>query len=133
MAGTIWKNMIPGQHVPGEYDYVKIFSGIPYSTDLITAQYNDVAEDYGYNQKIISIIAICIAVLTCCFTIPMKSFGLEAYNEKQDDDIAKSNQASDIKKTQPSDVKDVNNKNDRTNNDKGTSSDVSDESGNNPV
>jgi hypothetical protein len=30
---------------------------------------------------ILSIIAICIAVLTFCFTIPMKSFGLETFDE----------------------------------------------------
>lgn len=83
MAGTIWKNMILGQHVPGEYGYVKIFSGMPYAIYLLTEQYNDVVEAYGYIQKIISIIAICIAVLTCCFTIPMKSFGLEAYNARR--------------------------------------------------
>lgn len=52
----------------------------------------------------------------------------------QDVEIAKSNQASDIKKTQPSEAEDVNNKNDRTHNDKDTSPDASvDESGNNPV
>lgn len=77
MVGTIWKNMIPGQHVPGEYDYVKIFSGTSYAISLLTEQYNDVVEAYGCIQKIISIIAICIVVLTCCFTIPMKSLVLK--------------------------------------------------------
>ncbi|KAI7897275.1 major facilitator superfamily domain-containing protein [Mucor mucedo] len=80
MAGTIWNNMLPGQiakFVPGEYEYAKIVGSTVYATNLPVEQYNGVVEAYGHIQMILSIIAICIAVLTFCFTIPMKSFGLE--------------------------------------------------------
>ncbi|KAI9482696.1 MAG: major facilitator superfamily domain-containing protein [Benjaminiella poitrasii] len=88
MAGTIWNNMLPGQiakNVPGEYDYAKIVGSIPYANSLPDDQWMGVVNSYGHIQMILSIIAICIAVLTFCFTIPMKSFGLEAYDEKKDD------------------------------------------------
>ncbi|KAI9472256.1 MAG: major facilitator superfamily domain-containing protein [Benjaminiella poitrasii] len=84
MAGSIWNNMLPGQiarHVPGEYDYAKIVGSIPYALSLPKEQYDGVVTAYGFVQKILSIIAICIAIITFCFTIPMKSFGLEGYNE----------------------------------------------------
>lgn len=83
MAGTIWNNMLPGQiakHVPGEYDYAKIVGSTDVILALPTEQYEGVVEAYGYIQMILSIIAMCVAVLTFCFTIPMKSFGLESGN-----------------------------------------------------
>ncbi|KAI7900320.1 major facilitator superfamily domain-containing protein [Cokeromyces recurvatus] len=85
MAGSIWNNMLPGQlakYVPGEYNYEKIVGSIPYALSLPKEQYDGVVTAYGHVQMILSIIAICIAVLTFCFTIPMKSFGLESYNEE---------------------------------------------------
>lgn len=87
MAGTIWNNMLPGQlakHVPGEYDYATIVGSSDAVLKLPLDQYNGVVEAYGYIQMILSIIAMCIAVLTFCFTIPMKSFGLENSSEKSD-------------------------------------------------
>ncbi|KAI8645079.1 major facilitator superfamily domain-containing protein [Parasitella parasitica] len=114
VAGTIWNNMIPSRlakYVPGTYDYAKIVGSIPYAIALPTEQYNGVVEAYGSIQKILSIIAICIAVLTFCFTIPMKSFGLESYdtNEDKDADSAASDQSSDIEKTEVYGVEDVGN------------------------
>ncbi|CAO3633533.1 unnamed protein product [Mucor fragilis] len=113
MAGTIWNNMIPSRlakYVPGEYDYAKIVGSIPYAIALPTEQYNGVVEAYGSIQKILSIIAICIAVLTFCFTVPMKSFGLESYDadKTEDDDTAASDQSSDVEKTEAYGVEDVN-------------------------
>ncbi|KAI8080097.1 major facilitator superfamily domain-containing protein [Gilbertella persicaria] len=84
MAGAIWNNMLPGQiaeHVPGEYDYAKIVGNVVYAQQLPDDQWAGVVQAYGYIQKILSIIALCIAVVTFCFTIPMKSFGLEAHDE----------------------------------------------------
>ncbi|KAI8636729.1 major facilitator superfamily domain-containing protein [Parasitella parasitica] len=69
MAGSIWNNMLPGQitkNVPGEYDYAKI-----------------IGSTYGHVQMILSIITICIAVITFCFTIPMKTFGLENFDTQK--------------------------------------------------
>lgn len=88
MAGTIWNNMLPGQitkYVPGEYDYAKIIGSTAYATTLPDDQWRGVVDAYGHIQMILSIIAMCIAVLTFCFTIPMKSFGLESYDEKAEE------------------------------------------------
>lgn len=119
MAGTIWNNMIPGQlakHVPGEYDYAKIVGSIPYAISLPAEQYNGVVEAYGHIQMILSIIAICIAVLTFCFTIPMKSFGLEEYdldsenkNKNLDEDAAGSDNTSDLEKTRAYEFENISN------------------------
>ncbi|OBZ88275.1 Siderophore iron transporter mirC [Choanephora cucurbitarum] len=82
MAGTIWNNMLPGQiaqHVPGEYNYAKIVGDVTYAQNLPEEQWAGVVHAYGYIQKILSIIALCVAFVTFCFTIPMKSFGLESY------------------------------------------------------
>ncbi|KAI8333506.1 major facilitator superfamily domain-containing protein [Choanephora cucurbitarum] len=84
MAGTIWNNMLPGQiaqHVPGEYNYAKIVGDVTYAQNLPQEQWVGVVHAYGYIQKILSIIALCVAFITFCFTIPMKSFGLESYQE----------------------------------------------------
>jgi hypothetical protein len=84
MAGTIWNNMLPDQiakNVPGEYDYAKIVGSTAYVNTLPDDQWRGVVNAYGHIQMILSIIAICIAVLTFCFTIPMKSFGLETFDE----------------------------------------------------
>ncbi|EIE87916.1 hypothetical protein RO3G_12627 [Rhizopus delemar RA 99-880] len=79
MSGAIWNSMLPGQmakYVPGEYDYAKIVGSTTYAISLPEDQYNGVVKAYGHVQMVLSIIAICIAVLTFCFTVPMKSFGL---------------------------------------------------------
>lgn len=97
MAGTIWNNMLPGQlaqHVPGEYDYAKIVGSTVYATNLPEAQYNGVVTAYGYIQKVLNIISICVAVLTFCFTIPMKSFGLESHNKEGEKEAAGSEHLS---------------------------------------
>jgi hypothetical protein len=89
MAGAIWNSMLPGQlaeHVPGEYDYASIVGSTIVATSLPDDQYAGVVHAYGYVQKILSIIAICIAGLTLLFTLPMKGFGLE----NRDDDEKKS-------------------------------------------
>ncbi|CAO3649545.1 unnamed protein product [Mucor fragilis] len=88
MAGSIWNNMLPGQiakYVPGEYDYTQIVGSVPYALALPTEQYNGVVQAYGHVQMILSIIAICIAVITFCFTIPMKTFGLEDYDAEKEE------------------------------------------------
>lgn len=75
MAGTIWNNMISSRlakYVPGEYNYAKIMGSILYAVSLPTDHYNGVVEAYGSIQKILSIIAICITVLTFCFIIHIK-------------------------------------------------------------
>ncbi|GAA5795869.1 hypothetical protein HPULCUR_001231 [Helicostylum pulchrum] len=98
MAGTIWNNMLPGQlakYVPGEYDYEKIVGSTVYATSLPEDQYNGVVTAYGHIQMVLSIIAICIAVLTFCFTIPMKSFGLESTKDKEGKNTAGSELSSD--------------------------------------
>jgi len=87
MAGTIWNNMLPGQiakYVPGEYDYAKIVGDVLYASALPEPQWEGVVAAYGHVQMVLSIISICIAVLTFCFTIPMKTFGLENYNENEE-------------------------------------------------
>lgn len=84
MAGSIWNNMLPGElakRVPGEYDYAKIVGNVEYALALPEDQYHGVVAAYGHIQMVLSIIAICIAVLTFCFTLPMKSFGLEKEQE----------------------------------------------------
>ncbi|KAL7323368.1 hypothetical protein PS15p_211284 [Mucor circinelloides] len=113
MAGTIWNNRIPSRlakYVPDEYDYARIMGSIRYVVSLPTEQYYSVVEAYGSIQKILSTIAICIAVLTFCFTIIMKSFSLKSYNtdENQDDETAGSDQSSDIEKTEACGVENVN-------------------------
>jgi len=88
MAGSIWNNMLPGQiakYVPGEYHYAQIVGSVPYALALPTEQYNGVVQAYGHVQMILSIIAICIAVVTFCFTIPMKTFGLEDYDAEKEE------------------------------------------------
>ncbi|CAO3644768.1 unnamed protein product [Mucor fragilis] len=87
MAGTIWNNMLPGQiakYVPGEYDYAKIVGDVAFASALPQPQWEGVVAAYGHVQMVLSIISICIAVLTFCFTIPMKTFGLENYNENEE-------------------------------------------------
>ena len=88
MAGSIWNNMLPGQiakNVPGEYDYAQIVGSVPYALALPTEQYNGVVKAYGHVQMVLSIIAICIAVVTFCFTIPMKTFGLENFDTEKEE------------------------------------------------
>lgn len=106
MAGTIWNNMLPGQiakYVPGEYDYAKIVGSTVYATALPEDQYNGVVEAYGHIQMILSIISMCIAVLTFCFTIPMKSFGLENAQKEESggevDEAAGSDHSTKMEKT----------------------------------
>ncbi|KAL9538206.1 hypothetical protein MBANPS3_011112 [Mucor bainieri] len=87
MAGSIWNNMLPieiAKRVTGEYDYEKIVGNVVYAQNLPEAQYHSVVEAYGHVQMILSIIAMCIAVLTFCFTIPMKGFGLEEYDTRME-------------------------------------------------
>ncbi|KAG1469384.1 hypothetical protein G6F56_003286 [Rhizopus delemar] len=86
MSGAIWNSMLPGQlakYVPGEYDYAKIVGSTDYAISLPDDQYNGVVQAYGHIQMVLSIIAICIAVLTFCFTVPMKSFGLEDHSHEE--------------------------------------------------
>ncbi|KAI8646114.1 major facilitator superfamily domain-containing protein [Parasitella parasitica] len=86
MAGTIWNNMLPGEiakNVPGEYDYAQIVGSAIYASQLPEPQWEGVVTAYGHIQMVLSIISMCIAVLTFCFTIPMKTFGLENYNEDE--------------------------------------------------
>ncbi|KAL7310137.1 hypothetical protein PS15m_010932 [Mucor circinelloides] len=85
MAGSIWNNMLPieiAKRVSGEYDYAKIVGNVVYAQNLPEAQYHSVVEAYGHVQMILSIIAMSIAVLTFCFTLPMKGFGLEEYDTR---------------------------------------------------
>ncbi|CEI97105.1 hypothetical protein RMCBS344292_11245 [Rhizopus microsporus] len=98
MSGAIWNSMLPGQlakYVPGEYDYAKIVGSTDYAISLPKEQYDGVVQAYGHIQMILSIIAICIAVLTFCFTVPMKSFGLE--DAKDSDDTTSLKETQDYK------------------------------------
>lgn len=73
------------KNVPGEYDYTKIVSNIPYAVSLPTDQYNGVVDSFGEVQRILSIIAVSLAGLAFVFTLPMKSFGLGDYKEGDDE------------------------------------------------
>lgn len=87
MAGAIWNQMLPGQlakYVPGQYDQEEIMGDIFYATSLPDDQYQGVVEAYGETQKVLSIISVCISILTFAFTIPMKGFGLSDNNQKED-------------------------------------------------
>ncbi|KAG0165784.1 hypothetical protein DFQ28_008316 [Apophysomyces sp. BC1034] len=84
LAGAIWNAMLPGQiekYVPGEYDYKKIVQSIEYAINLPDEQYNAVVVAYGEVQRVISIIAVCVASLTFFFSLPMRSFGLDESEE----------------------------------------------------
>ncbi|KAG0190611.1 hypothetical protein DFQ28_001781 [Apophysomyces sp. BC1034] len=84
MAGAIWNAMLPGQikkHVPGVYDYEKIVRNIKYAINLPEDQYNGVVTAYGEVQRVLSIIAVCVASLTFLFSLPMRSFGLDESEE----------------------------------------------------
>ncbi|KAI9274520.1 major facilitator superfamily domain-containing protein [Phascolomyces articulosus] len=79
MAGSIWTNVVPqklAKYVPGEYDASKIMSSISIAQNLPEDQYQGVVKAYGEVIKLLSTIAVCVAVLTFCFTIRMQSFGL---------------------------------------------------------
>ncbi|CAO3682401.1 hypothetical protein G6F70_002679 [Rhizopus microsporus] len=100
MSGAIWNSMLPGQlakYVPGEYDYAKIVGSTDYAISLPKEQYDGVVQAYGHIQMILSIIAICIAVLTFCFTVPMKSFGLEDAKDADDTTSLKETPVEDYK------------------------------------
>ncbi|ORE06350.1 MFS general substrate transporter [Rhizopus microsporus var. microsporus] len=100
MSGAIWNSMLPGQlakYVPGEYDYAKIVGSTDYAISLPKEQYDGVVQAYGHIQMILSIIAICIAVLTFCFTVPMKSFGLEDAKDSNDTTSLKETPVEDYK------------------------------------
>ncbi|CEG63593.1 hypothetical protein RMATCC62417_00711 [Rhizopus microsporus] len=100
MSGAIWNSMLPGQlakYVPGEYDYAKIVGSTDYAISLPKEQYDGVVQAYGHIQMILSIIAICIAVLTFCFTVPMKSFGLEDAKDSDDTTSLKETPVEDYK------------------------------------
>lgn len=101
MAGAIWNNMLPGQlakNVPGEYDYATIVGSSDAVLALPIDQYNGVVEAYGHIQMILSIIAMCVAVLTFCFTIPMKSFGLESSATNADEGSEGSEHSTHVEK-----------------------------------
>ncbi|KAF7721714.1 hypothetical protein EC973_004276 [Apophysomyces ossiformis] len=84
MAGAIWNAMLPSlikKYVPGEYDYEKIVRNIKYAISLPDEQYQGVVTAYGEVQRVLSIIAVCVASLTFFFSIPMRSFGLDESEE----------------------------------------------------
>lgn len=107
MAGSIWNNMLPGElakRVPGEYDYAKIVGNVEYALALPTEQYEGVVSAYGHIQMVLSIISMCIAVLTFCFTLPMKSFGLENHQKENGDEQTDHSSSSSTKETEKTQV-----------------------------
>ncbi|KAF7727846.1 hypothetical protein EC973_006959 [Apophysomyces ossiformis] len=79
LAGATWNSMLPGQiaeHVPGQYDYESIIGSVDVAISLPQEQYDGVVAAYGYIQKILSIVSLCLAALAFCFFLGMRSFGL---------------------------------------------------------
>ncbi|KAG2222481.1 hypothetical protein INT45_013394 [Circinella minor] len=80
ISGAVWNNILPGQlveHVPGEFDVKKAAGSYLYVFTLPEDQYQGAIIAYGNSQKILSIIAVCLTVLSFVFTLPMRSFGLD--------------------------------------------------------
>ncbi|ORZ25605.1 major facilitator superfamily-domain-containing protein [Absidia repens] len=89
LSGAVWNGMLPGlikDKVPGDYDYAKIVSNIPYAVSLPEDQYNAVVDAFGETQRVLSIIAVSLAGLAFIFTLPMRSFGLEDRQDEQTGD-----------------------------------------------
>ncbi|KAI7856109.1 major facilitator superfamily domain-containing protein [Circinella umbellata] len=109
MAGSIWTNVVPqklAKYVPGEYDATKIMGSISVAQNLPEEQYQGVVKAYGEVIKILSTIAVCVAVLTFCFTVRMQSFGLSD-SPKNHEEMEKNNNntdstTSDVKKKENS-------------------------------
>ncbi|KAI9263345.1 major facilitator superfamily domain-containing protein [Phascolomyces articulosus] len=80
ISGAVWNNVLPEQlakHVPGEFDIKKAVGSYMYIFEMSEEQYNGAVIAYGNSQKILSIIAVCLTVLSFAFTVPMRSFGLD--------------------------------------------------------
>ena len=80
ISGAVWNNILPDQlmeHVPGEFDVKKAAGSYLYVLTLPEDQYHGAVIAYGNSQKILSIIAVCLTVLSFVFTLPMRSFGLD--------------------------------------------------------
>ena len=78
-ATVFFFNSVPqklAKYVPGEFDASEIMGSISVAQSLPEEQYQGVVKAYGEVIKILSTIAVCVAVLTFCFTIRMESFGL---------------------------------------------------------
>ncbi|KAK4512428.1 RNA polymerase C-22 sterol desaturase [Mucor velutinosus] len=83
IAGAIWNSLLPGQlasHVPGEFDASQILGNITYIHALFPEQHNGATIAYGEVQRILSIVALCLAVLALAFWFRMKSFGLTEHD-----------------------------------------------------
>ncbi|EPB84020.1 hypothetical protein HMPREF1544_09219 [Mucor circinelloides 1006PhL] len=83
IAGAIWNSLLPSQlasHVPGEFDASQILGNITYIHALSPEQHNGAAIAYGEVQRILSIVALCLAVLALAFWFRMKSFGLTEHD-----------------------------------------------------
>lgn len=83
IAGAIWNSLLPGQlasHVPGEFDASQILGNITYIHALSPEQHSATAIAYGEVQRILSIVALCLAVLALAFWFRMKSFGLTEHD-----------------------------------------------------
>ncbi|KAG0169850.1 hypothetical protein DFQ28_011343 [Apophysomyces sp. BC1034] len=85
LAGATWNSMLPDQiakNVPGEYDYNAVIGDVDVAVNLPDDQYNGVVHAYGYIQKILSIVSLCLAALAFFFFLGMRSFGLSDEDEK---------------------------------------------------
>ncbi|KAI8330793.1 major facilitator superfamily domain-containing protein [Choanephora cucurbitarum] len=79
IAGAIWNGMLPGQiatHVPGEYDPSLILGDINYINSLPTDQHDGAALAYGEVQRILSIVSVCLVLISLGFFFRMKPLGL---------------------------------------------------------
>ncbi|KAI9492606.1 major facilitator superfamily domain-containing protein [Zychaea mexicana] len=85
MSGAIWNNMLPqelARHAP-DVDILKVIGSVEYAQNLPDEQHSGVVLAYAETQRVLNIIALCVSVLTFAFTLPMKSFGLSEYMNKQ--------------------------------------------------
>lgn len=83
IAGAIWNSLLPVQlasHVPGEFDASQILGNITYIRTLSPEQHNGAVIAYGEVQRILSIVALCLAVLALAFWFRMKPFGLTEHD-----------------------------------------------------
>lgn len=79
IAGAIWNGMLPGQiatHVPGEYDPSLILGDINYINSLPRDQHDGAALAYGEVQRILSIVSVCLVLISLGFFFRMKPLGL---------------------------------------------------------
>ncbi|KAI8137641.1 major facilitator superfamily domain-containing protein [Fennellomyces sp. T-0311] len=90
IAGAIWNQILPDElakNVPGDFSLQRAAGNYMYVWGLPEHQFDAVVLSYGNAQKILSIVSVCLCVISIGFLVPMRSFGLDKPEEQDKDNL----------------------------------------------